>query len=107
MTMTGTNAITAIQGAYVKKVIDTIHAEPGVLWKIREEAPCGSGWWQSHIMNLIHTYESATYEVRHPVGYPTLNISCPNDASLRNSNADWVAPVAVDFAYVLERVTGL
>lgn len=92
MTMTSQNAILDTQDAYVKRVIDTLHAEPGVLWEISEEAPCASTYWQAHMVSLVHSYESSTYGVNHPVGYPTLNISCGSDSTLYDSNADWVAP---------------
>ncbi|HWW00455.1 MAG TPA: hypothetical protein VNZ64_12215, partial [Candidatus Acidoferrum sp.] len=93
MTMSGTNAITAIQDAYVRKVIDTLNDLPNVLWEISEEAPDDSTWWQNHMIDLIHIYESGK-AVQHPVGYPTLNVSGPNDTALYNSAADWVAPAA-------------
>ena len=91
MTMSGTNAITAIQDAYVKKVIDTLNDLPNVLWEISEEAPDNSTWWQGHMIGLIHSYEAAK-AVQHPVGYPTLNVNAPNDQGLYNSDAEWVAP---------------
>ena len=39
VTMTAPNAITAIQDAYVKKVIDTLNDLPNVLWIVSQEAP--------------------------------------------------------------------
>ena len=39
VTMSAPNAITAIQDAYVKKVIDTLNDLPNVLWIVSEEAP--------------------------------------------------------------------
>lgn len=42
MTMTAANSITAIQDAYVEKVIDTLNDLPNVLWVVSEEAPADS-----------------------------------------------------------------
>ena len=39
VTMKEPNAITAIQDAYVKKVIDTLNDLPNVLWIVSQEAP--------------------------------------------------------------------
>jgi hypothetical protein len=103
MTMASPNTITGYQDAFVQKVIDTVNDLPNVLWEISEEAPDNSTWWQGHMIGLIHTYEKGgTWEgvsypgksFQHPVGYPTLNVSLPNDPGLYNSNADWVAPAA-------------
>jgi hypothetical protein len=92
MTMTAANAITNIQDAYVKKVIDTLHDLPNVLWEVSEEAPDNSTWWQNHMISLIHTYELGTYGLQHPVGFPSLDVNGASDSTLYNSNADWVAP---------------
>ena len=94
MTMSSPNALTDVQDAYVRKVIDTLHDLPNVLWEVSEEAPGGSLWWQGHMISLIHTYEQTTYGVQHPVGFPSLQIGSGNDQQLYNSNAEWVAPAA-------------
>jgi hypothetical protein len=93
MTMNASNAITAIQDAYVQKAIDTLNDLPNVLWEISEEAPDNSTWWQAHMISLIHTYESGK-PFQHPVGYPSLNVTGASDSTLYDSNADWVAPKA-------------
>jgi hypothetical protein len=92
MTMTATNAITAVQDAYVKKVIDTLHDLDNVLWETSEEAPTASkDWWQGHIISLIHSYEQSTYGLSHPVGFPSTQYP-GDDPALFASAADWVAP---------------
>ena len=93
MTMSATNAVTAIQDDYVRKVIDTVNDLPNVLYEISEEAPNNTTWWQGHMIALIHSYE-ARKPLQHPVGYPTLNVGSPNDQSLYDSDAEWVAPAA-------------
>jgi uncharacterized repeat protein (TIGR01451 family) len=90
--MTAPNAITAVQDAFVEKVIDTLNDLPNVLWAISEEAPSDSTWWNNHQISHIRAYE-ASKPFQHPIGYPTL--SGGSDSTLYNSNADWVAPVAM------------
>ena len=91
MTMTSTNAVTNIQDAYVRKVIDTINDLPNVLWEPSEEAPDNSTWWQAHMISLIRSYEAGK-PLQHPVGFASLDTSGSSDSTLYNSNADWVAP---------------
>ncbi len=93
MTMSGPNAITGYQDAFVQKVVDTLNDQPNVLWEISEEAPDNSTWWQGHMIDLLHTYE-ASKPNQHPVGFPSLDVSGASDTTLYNSNADWVAPLA-------------
>ena len=91
VTMSAPNAITAIQDAYVKKVIDSLNDLPNVLWIVSEEAPAGSIWWNNHLIALTRSYESGK-PLQHPIGYaaPT----GVKDSVITNSDADWVAPAA-------------
>jgi hypothetical protein len=91
MTMTSTNAITNVQDAYVRHVVDTLNDLPNVLWEVSEEAPSNSTWWQNHMISLLHTYEAGK-PLQHVVGYPILTGG--SDATLYASAADWVAPSA-------------
>jgi hypothetical protein len=91
MTMTGANAITMHQDAYVRKVIDTLNDLSNVLWETSEEAASNSLWWQGHMIQLVHDYEN-TKPQQHPVGWgwPTGG----SDQDLYASKADWVAPLS-------------
>ena len=91
ITMTAPNAITALQDAYVEKVIDTLNDLPNVLWIVSEEAPSDSLWWNNHQISHIRAYESGKPH-QHPIGFAALVGS--SDATLYNSDADWVAPEA-------------
>jgi hypothetical protein len=91
ITMTAPNAITGFQDAYVEKVIDTLNDLPNVLWIVSEEAPANSTWWNGHQIAHIRAYESRKPH-QHPIGYAALIGS--TDATLYNSDADWVAPEA-------------
>jgi hypothetical protein len=89
--MTAPNAITGFQDAYVEKAIDTLNDLPNVLWIVSEEAPANATWWNNRQIAHIRAYESKKLH-RHPIGYAAL-IGSP-DATLYNSDADWVAPAA-------------
>ena len=91
ITMTAPDAITAVQDAYVEKVIDTLNDLPNVLWIASEEAPNNSTWWNNHQIAHIRAYESRKAHA-HPIGYAALVGS--SDSILYNSDADWVAPQA-------------
>jgi hypothetical protein len=91
VTMTAPNAITAIQDALVKKIIDMLNDLPNVLWIVSEEAPSHSKWWNSHLIAFVRSYE-ATKPVQHPIGYGVLDDA--NDSVLLDSDADWIAPSA-------------
>jgi hypothetical protein len=90
VTMTAPNAITAIQDAYVRKVIDTLNDLPNVLWIVSEEAPANSTWWNNHLIALARSYEAGK-PLQHPIGYATTMEF--NDSTLLNSDADWIAPM--------------
>jgi hypothetical protein len=89
VTMSGPNAITAIQDVYVKKVVDTLNDLPNVLWIVSQEAPPGSEWWNNHFISFTRSYET-TKPLQHPIGYGV--VADNNDATILNSDADWIAP---------------
>jgi hypothetical protein len=91
VTMTAPDAITAVQDAYVKKMIDTLNDLPNVLWIVSQEAPRDSVWWNSHLIALTRSYEAGK-PVQHPIGLGALDSD--KDTTLLNSDADWIAPSA-------------
>lgn len=118
-TMTGNNGITAIQDAYIKKLVDTLNAFPNVLWEVAEEQPGTSfagtpgyggasslTFWAPHILELLKTYEGGgtctscsgtpTFTAKpflHPAGIGSMNVNDVNDAALYAlTNASWIAP---------------
>jgi hypothetical protein len=60
-------AITALQEAYVAKVIDTVHDLDNVFYEIANESHAQSTKWQYHMIDFIHSYETRMWGVRHPV----------------------------------------
>ena len=91
VTMTAPTAITDLQDAYVRKLVDTLNDLPNVLWIVSQEAPIKSTWWNDHLISFVREYEKGK-DYRHPIGYGTLEH--PTDSILYNSDADWVAPSA-------------
>jgi hypothetical protein len=91
ITLTAPNAITGFQDTYVEKVIDTLNDLPNVLWIVSEEAPANSTWWNNHQIAHTRAYESRK-PYQHPIGYAALIGGA--DATLYNSDADWMAPAA-------------
>lgn len=83
-------AITALQEAYVRQVIDTVNDLDNVLYEISNESQVGSYEWQYHMINYIHSYES-TKAKQHPVGM-TVEYPEGDNAVLYASPADWIAP---------------
>lgn len=82
--------ITAMQEAYVRKVIDTVNDLDNILFEISNESPSNSQDWQYHMINYIKRYE-ASRPKQHPVG---MTVEYPNGSNedLFTSPADWISP---------------
>jgi len=91
VTMTEPNPITAIQDAYVGKMVETLNDLPNVLWIVSQEAPKESKWWNAHLIAVTRACEAGK-PLRHPVGFGAMD-STP-DSVLLDSDADWIAPGA-------------
>jgi hypothetical protein len=61
-------AVTVLQKAYVRKVIDTVNYLDNVLYEIANESHGGSDPWQQHMIGFIRSYE-ASKPKQHPVVY--------------------------------------
>jgi len=102
----GNSAVTDIQDAYVRKVIDAVGDLDNVLYEIDNEGDVTSNAWQYHMIQVIRDYE-ATKSKQHPIGM-TAMFPGGNDADLTGSNADWIStegsltsPVTADGSKVL------
>jgi hypothetical protein len=86
--------VTALQEAYVRKVIDTINDLDNVLYEISNESTYSSGntTWQYHMINYIKNYEEKKTK-KHPVGmtYQWPNNPNSDNTALYNSPADWIS----------------
>ncbi len=81
--------VTALQEAYVKKVVDTVNDLDNVLYEISEESPRGSHDWQYHMIEYIRNYELHKPK-QHPVG---MTVESPegDNFKLFDSPADWIS----------------
>ena len=83
-------AITRIEEAYVRKVVDTLSDLDNVLYEICNEG--GTVEWNQYFADFIRDYE-AKKPKQHPIG-----IAAPADnEKLAATRADWIAVYGADF----------
>lgn len=82
---------TAIQEAYIKKVVDTVDDLDNVLYEVINEG--GDKDWDWWVVNTIHDYEK-TKPQQHPVGIT--GHGAERLASMLASPADWISPGRAD-----------
>jgi hypothetical protein len=82
--------ITALQEAYVRRVIDTVNDLDNVLYEISNENHPPSTEWQYHMIDFIHKYEKNKPK-QHPVGM-TFQYRGGKNSTLFESPAEWVSP---------------
>ena len=83
-------AVTSLQEAYVRKVIDTVNDLDTVLYEISNENHPESTQWQYHVIRYIKQYEK-TKPKQHPVGM-TFQYRGGKNQTLFESPADWISP---------------
>src|SRR5215813_10020443 len=86
-------AITSLQKAYVRKVVDTLNDLDNVLYEISGDAPPSSKEWQYYMINYLKNYQ-AKKPKQHPVGMSYLYLGTAND--LLASPADWILLLGTD-----------
>lgn len=89
-------AVTTLQEAYIRKVIDGVNDLDNVLYEITNEdegSPQNTAW-QVHLINFIKAYEAGKPK-QHPVG---MTVQWPNgsNVALFSSGADWISPNDTD-----------
>jgi len=82
--------VTALQEAYVRKVVDTVGDLDNLLYEIANEIGPYSTDWQYHMINYIKSYEAGRPN-QHPVGM-TYQYEGGDNVDLFNSPADWISP---------------
>ena len=108
--------VQALQEAYIRKVVDTLHDLPNVLWEVANESSGGgrstrpsprrSGlagtpeWgdsteWQYWVIDLVKRYEQEMGYDRHPIGM-TMQFPVPDQTKVNDplfdSRAEWISP---------------
>ena len=85
-------AVTRLQEAYVRKVIDTLNDLDNVLYEITNESAIYSKDWQYHMIRYIKHYE-ATKPKQHLVGITAFDSGREGSMeALFGSPADWISP---------------
>lgn len=88
-------AVTKLQEAYVRRVIDSVGSFDNVLFEIANESGAYSTEWQYHMIRFVKDYE-ATKARRHPVGMTfqwAKGFADPvTDTLLFEGPADWISP---------------
>ena len=83
-------AVTRVQEAYVRRVIDAVSDLDNVLYEIANEAGPYSTEWQYHMIRFVKQYEAGNPK-QHPVGMTFQHQGGSNQA-LFDSPADWISP---------------
>ena len=88
-------AVTRLQEAYVREVIDTVNDLDGVLYEISNESGAYSVPWQYHLIRFIKAHQQDKRQ-QHPVG---MTFCYSRDVKQRGTNAqlfaspaDWISP---------------
>ena len=87
-------AITELQEAYIKRVIDTVNDLDNVLYEISNESPTGREGipWQQHLIRFIRDYERKHKPKQHPILMTWPWPSSENHHPLHSSPADAIYP---------------
>jgi hypothetical protein len=83
--------VVALQRAYLRKVIDTVHDLDNVLYEVANESWTGSVPWQYDVIDYVKQYESEMDYQTHPVGMSAIWPQGSDDW-LFESPADWIMP---------------
>ena len=86
-------AITTLQEAYIRKVVDTLNNLDNVLYEISADGPLGNPVWQNYIINYLKSYQ-ATKLNQHPIGIG--HLSGTNTEDVFASPADWITFYGAD-----------
>jgi hypothetical protein len=87
-------AVTQLQDAYVRKVVDTVNDLNNVIFEISNADQPGDPAWQSHMATLIRTYEAGKAS-QHAIGMT--GAQGTGNTALLNSPADWLSFAAGSF----------
>jgi hypothetical protein len=82
--------VTAIQKAYVRKVVETVNGLDNVLYEISNENHPGSTAWQYAMIDYVRECEKDMPQ-QHPIGM-TFQFKGGANQTLFDSPADWISP---------------
>jgi hypothetical protein len=86
----GVSAVTELQKAYVRKVMETVNDLDNVLYEVSNESGVSSTAWQYEMVRYVREYGGVLGK-QHPVG---MTVQWPNGDNevLMGSGADWISP---------------
>jgi hypothetical protein len=115
--------VQALQEAYIRKVVDTLHDLPNLLWEVANESSGGgkvdpafaeaigqagtpewgdSTAWQYRVIDVVKRHEQAMGYDRHPIGM-TMQFPVPEQTKVNEplyaSRAEWISPGYDDEAF--------
>ena len=82
--------VTALQQAYLRKVVDMVNDLDNVLYEVCNESGAFSTEWQYAVIRFVKQYEGGK-RWQHPVGM-TVQYRGGSNAVLYDSPADWISP---------------
>lgn len=83
-------AITRLQEAYLRKVVDTMNDLDNVLYEVSNENHPASTEWQYHVIRYVRRYEEGKAK-QHPIGM-TFQYKGGTNEALFDGPADWISP---------------
>src|SRR5258705_4645611 len=86
-------AITSLQEAYIRKIVDTLNDLDNVLYEISADGPLGNSAWQNYIIKYLKSYQTTKLN-QHPIGIGHLSGTRTDDAFA--SPADWITVYGAD-----------
>jgi hypothetical protein len=87
-------AVTALQRAYIRKVVETVNHLENVLYEVGNEIGDYSAGWQYHIASYLTEYQAGKPR-QHPVGMTAMipgQGKAGEDTPLFRSPAHWISP---------------
>ena len=85
-------AVTRLQEAYVRKVVDSVNDLDNVLYEVTNESPIEGRDWQYHVVRYLKEYEAGKPK-QHPAGITAFYAGREGSMdALLASPADWISP---------------
>lgn len=91
-------AITALQEAYVRQVVDTVNDLDNALYEIANESDFATTQWQYRLIRQLKIYQAGKPN-QHPVGMTSIGYGVDDLGRLLDSPADWISPNPDGFDY--------
>jgi hypothetical protein len=91
-------AVTALQEAYVRQVVDAVNDLDNALYEIANESDFATTQWQYHLIRQLKIYQAGKPR-QHPVGMTSVGYGVDDLGRLLDSPADWISPNPDRFDY--------